>query len=83
MAFPAQVKFVDVAARDGLQNEPGRVSTETKIELIERLASAGVPVIEAGIDLTAMIETAWFICGALGREPASKAAHTLREKALV
>ncbi len=40
--------MVEVGPRDGLQNEPGTVSTETKIELIDRLAEAGMPVVEAG-----------------------------------
>ncbi|HYD32126.1 MAG TPA: hydroxymethylglutaryl-CoA lyase, partial [Azospirillaceae bacterium] len=34
--------------RDGLQNEPGTVSTAVKVELIERLAEAGLTTIEAG-----------------------------------
>jgi len=48
MALPQRVKIVDVAPRDGLQNEAGTVPTAVKIELIERLAAAGVPVVEAG-----------------------------------
>jgi len=48
MAFPTRVTIVDVGPRDGLQNEPGRVPTATKVELIRRLGEAGVPVIEAG-----------------------------------
>ena len=42
------VKIVEVSPRDGLQNEKTIVPTETKIELIRRLAETGVPVIEAG-----------------------------------
>lgn len=42
------VKIVEVGARDGLQNEKGVVPTHTKIELIERLSSAGLRHIEAG-----------------------------------
>ncbi|KAG0638697.1 hypothetical protein HOY80DRAFT_1046905 [Tuber brumale] len=42
------VKIVEVGARDGLQNEKGVVPTNTKIELIERLSSAGLTHIEAG-----------------------------------
>lgn len=48
MHLPAKVKLVEVSPRDGLQNEPGAVATELKIELIDRLAEAGIPVIEAG-----------------------------------
>lgn len=42
------VKIVEVSPRDGLQNEKAIVPTQTKIELIRRLAETGVPVIEAG-----------------------------------
>jgi isopropylmalate/homocitrate/citramalate synthase len=42
------VKIVEVGPRDGLQNEPTLVDTATKLELIERLVGAGLPVIEAG-----------------------------------
>jgi hydroxymethylglutaryl-CoA lyase len=43
----ARVKLVEVGARDGLQNEALVVPTAAKIALIERLAEAGLPVIEA------------------------------------
>lgn len=43
-----QVKVVEVGPRDGLQNEKGAVPAAIKVELIERLAAAGLPVIEAG-----------------------------------
>ncbi len=42
------VTLVEVGPRDGLQNEKQKLSANTKIELIERLANCGVPVIEAG-----------------------------------
>jgi hydroxymethylglutaryl-CoA lyase len=48
MAMPKQVRIVDVGPRDGLQAEPGMVPTEVKIELIQRLADAGIPAVEAG-----------------------------------
>ena len=48
MKLPDQVKIVDVAPRDGLQNEAVPVSVEVRVGLIERLADAGVPVIESG-----------------------------------
>ncbi|MDX9738427.1 MAG: hydroxymethylglutaryl-CoA lyase, partial [Azonexus sp.] len=38
MNLPAKVKIVEVGPRDGLQNEKQVVPSETKIELIERLA---------------------------------------------
>ncbi|GAA0786411.1 hydroxymethylglutaryl-CoA lyase [Marinobacterium sediminicola] len=48
MAFPQQVRIVEVGPRDGLQNEPGPIiPTETKVSLIDRLAAAGIPHIEA------------------------------------
>ncbi len=39
--------IVEVAPRDGLQNEPGAVSTAAKIELIRRSVDAGLRRIEA------------------------------------
>ena len=48
MAMPKSVRIVDVGPRDGLQSEPGTVATEVKVELIQRLADAGIPAVEAG-----------------------------------
>ena len=45
---PSRVTLVEVGPRDGLQNEAAPVSTADKIELIRRLASTGLTVIEAG-----------------------------------
>jgi len=42
------VTVVEVGPRDGLQNEKQSLSVAIKIELIERLANCGLPVIEAG-----------------------------------
>ncbi len=42
-----KVRIVEVGPRDGLQNESRSVSTAVKIELIERLADAGLQNIEA------------------------------------
>ncbi|SEL43101.1 hydroxymethylglutaryl-CoA lyase [Halomonas daqiaonensis] len=47
MAFPKQVRLVEVGPRDGLQNEPEPISTATKLELIARLGAAGIRYIEA------------------------------------
>lgn len=55
MSLPQRVKLVDVGPRDGLQNEPGTVSTEVKIELIDRLAEAGLPAVEA----TSFVSPRW------------------------
>jgi hydroxymethylglutaryl-CoA lyase len=46
---------VDVGPRDGLQNEPKEVPTAIKVELIERLADAGLPAVEA----TAFVSPKW------------------------
>lgn len=48
MNIPKRVKLVEVGPRDGLQNEPGQVPTETKVELIDRLSSTGLEAVEAG-----------------------------------
>jgi isopropylmalate/homocitrate/citramalate synthase len=48
MAFPKRVRIGEAGARDGLQNEKQVVPTSVKVELIERLADAGLPDIEAG-----------------------------------
>jgi isopropylmalate/homocitrate/citramalate synthase len=48
MARPGKVKIVDVGPRDGLQNEKQTIEPAVKIELIQRLADAGLPVVEAG-----------------------------------
>ena len=47
MSLPSKVKIVEVAPRDGLQNEKEFISTQVKIELIDRLSAAGFPNIEA------------------------------------
>ncbi len=41
-----RVDIVDVSPRDGLQNEPVLLTTEAKVELIERLVGAGLRRIE-------------------------------------
>jgi (R)-citramalyl-CoA lyase len=42
------ITIVDVSPRDGLQNEPEILPIAVKVELIERLAAAGLPRIEIG-----------------------------------
>ena len=54
-SLPATVRIVEVGPRDGLQNEKGEVSTAVKLELIERLADAGLPAVEA----TAFVSPKW------------------------
>src|SRR6266700_4087630 len=55
MSLPRKVRIVEVGPRDGLQNEPKSVPTAVKIELIERLADAGLPAVEA----TAFVSPKW------------------------
>ncbi len=55
MDFPDHVKIVEVGPRDGLQNEAINMPTAVKIELIERLAQAGLSVVEA----TAFVSPKW------------------------
>ena len=55
MNVPNKVKMVEVGPRDGLQNEAQNVSTAIKIELIDRLTDAGLPVIQA----TAFVSPKW------------------------
>ncbi len=45
--LPSRVTIWEVGARDGLQNESAVLPAATKIELIERLAACGLPVVEA------------------------------------
>ncbi|MEA3195828.1 MAG: hydroxymethylglutaryl-CoA lyase [Betaproteobacteria bacterium] len=49
------VRIVEMGPRDGLQNEAREVPTAVKVELIERLADAGLPVVEA----TAFVSPKW------------------------
>jgi hydroxymethylglutaryl-CoA lyase len=53
--LPNAVRIVEVGPRDGLQNEPGQVPTDVKVRLIERLAEAGLPAVEA----TAFVSPKW------------------------
>jgi len=52
---PVPLHLVEVAPRDGLQNEAARVSTADKIAFIDRLTAAGLPVIE----VTAFVSPRW------------------------
>src|SRR5262245_36060536 len=55
MSLPSKVRIVEMGPRDGLQNEPKSVPTAVKVELIERLADAGLPAVEA----TAFVSPKW------------------------
>ncbi|KAJ3038728.1 hypothetical protein HDV00_000388 [Rhizophlyctis rosea] len=52
---PSYVRIVDVSPRDGLQNEPKPIPTETKISLITKLTAAGLPVVET----TSFVSPKW------------------------
>ena len=47
MSTGRQARIVEVGPRDGLQNEQQTVTTETKLELIDRLGDAGLRAIES------------------------------------
>ncbi|XP_036402950.1 3-hydroxy-3-methylglutaryl-CoA lyase, cytoplasmic isoform X7 [Megalops cyprinoides] len=53
--YPEFVKVVEVGPRDGLQNEKEIVPTGVKIQLIDMLSEAGLPVIEA----TSFVSSKW------------------------
>jgi hydroxymethylglutaryl-CoA lyase len=55
MAFPAEVRIVEVGPRDGLQNEKTDIGTANKIALIDRLSATGLRSIEA----TAFVSPKW------------------------
>ncbi|HEY2864897.1 MAG TPA: hydroxymethylglutaryl-CoA lyase [Casimicrobiaceae bacterium] len=53
--LPQRVRIVDVAPRDGLQNEKAMVPTDVKVGLIDRLTDAGLPAIET----TSFVSPKW------------------------
>ncbi|PLZ02248.1 hydroxymethylglutaryl-CoA lyase [Burkholderia sp. WAC0059] len=55
MTLPTAVRIVEVGPRDGLQNEKAFVPTALKIELVDRLSSAGFPNIET----TSFVSPRW------------------------
>ena len=55
MNLPKTVKIVEVGPRDGLQNEKQVVGADVKVELIARLADAGLKTIEA----TSFVSPKW------------------------
>ncbi len=50
-----RVTIVEVGPRDGLQNERASVSTADKIEFVNRLSAAGLPVVE----VSAFVSPTW------------------------
>ena len=55
MAYPVEVRIVEVGPRDGLQNEKLYIGTANKIALIDRLSATGLRSIEA----TAFVSPKW------------------------
>jgi hydroxymethylglutaryl-CoA lyase len=53
--LPEQVTIYEVGPRDGLQNEPGVVPIDVKVEFVERLVAAGLPVVET----TSFVHPRW------------------------
>ncbi|HET7689047.1 MAG TPA: hydroxymethylglutaryl-CoA lyase [Nocardioidaceae bacterium] len=54
-ALPRNVTIYEVGPRDGLQNEKNTVPVEVKVEFIQRLVAAGLPVVEA----TSFVHPTW------------------------
>ncbi len=76
MERPCKIKIVEVGPRDGLQNESAALPVATRIELIERLAAAGLPVVESGSFVSPkwvpqMADTAAVFAG-LSRRPGTR-----------
>lgn len=55
MTLPSRAKIVEVSPRDGLQNEKEQISTDIKVELIDRLTAAGFPNVET----TSFVSPKW------------------------
>ena len=69
-----RVIVCDVGPRDGLQNEPETLAPGVRAELVNRLARAGVPRVEAasfvrdtGVDLDALVQVSSWLEQVLGR----------------
>lgn len=76
MVLPKKVKMVEVSPRDGLQNEARPVPAEIKIQLIGKLADAGLTAIEAGAFVSPkwvpqMADTARVLAGLMRRPDVS------------
>ncbi|WP_370617096.1 hydroxymethylglutaryl-CoA lyase [Mumia sp. Pv 4-285] len=54
-ALPEGVTIYEVGARDGLQNESALVPLETKLDFVQRLTAAGLPIVEA----TSFVHPKW------------------------
>jgi hydroxymethylglutaryl-CoA lyase len=54
MNLPKEIIICDVCPRDGFQMESNWIPTEKKVEVIEAIATSGVPIV-TGIDLDKII----------------------------
>jgi hydroxymethylglutaryl-CoA lyase len=74
MDLPRHLSIREVGPRDGLQNEPGLLTTEQKAGLIAALASAGLAEIEVGSfvrpDTVPQMADTDALCARLPRRPA-------------
>src|SRR3954453_5545017 len=76
MPLPQKVTIVEVGPRDGLQNEAAVIPTMVKVELIRRLADAGLRSIEVGsfvspVWVPQMADTAQVLAAVGGRSDVS------------
>jgi hydroxymethylglutaryl-CoA lyase len=76
MTLPPRVTVVEVGPRDGLQHESVILPVRDKIAFIERLASAGLPIVEVGAFVSpkwvpSMAETDAVVAG-LARRPGTR-----------
>ena len=80
-----RVTIVEVGPRDGLQNEAARIATADKVAFVQRLAAAGLPVVEVTSfvrpDRVPQLADAREVFAALA--PAANAAPSTRYTALV
>lgn len=53
--LPERVRIYEVGPRDGLQNEQSVVPTQVKAEFVQRLLTAGLPIVEA----TSFVHPRW------------------------
>ena len=53
--LPERVRIWEVGPRDGLQNESAVVPAEVKVEFVNRLSAAGLPVVE----VTSFVRPDW------------------------
>ncbi|MBF35272.1 MAG: hydroxymethylglutaryl-CoA lyase [Hyphomonadaceae bacterium] len=80
-----RIDIVEVGPRDGLQNDPGNLTTQQKLEFIQRLEEAGVKRMESGsfVSPTAvpkMADSAEVFAGVDRAKPTRHIALALNEK---